>query len=83
MINSSREQIQQAMATGQTFVVGMRWCPYTQRAVHNAPKNAQILFLEDYSDFADTLDWLKQSFQHDTVPLVFIDGEFCGGSEVF
>jgi glutaredoxin len=83
MSNSSRAQIERWISVGQTFVVGMRWCPYTKKAVHNAPSRAQILYLEDYPDFADTLDWVKQKFHHDTVPLVFISGEFCGGSEVF
>jgi glutaredoxin len=74
-------ELRSLLAAGKTFVVGMSHCPYTHRAVSGLGAGTPRFMLDEYDDSSRVLDWLRDEFDHQTVPMIFVDGRFKGGSE--
>lgn len=74
-------RIRDLIANRRTFLVGMEWCQYTLRAASKVLPSTPVIYLDDFSDSNEALDWLKNKYSHETVPFVFIEGRFVGGSE--
>jgi glutaredoxin-related protein len=55
---------------------------HTQKRQSGKAEAEQTLYIEDFQDFTEAIDWLMAEYNgYSTVPMVFIEGEFAGGSE--
>jgi glutaredoxin 3 len=59
------------------------YCPYCQRVMNYLDSNKVSFEKIELSDKPDVYEALKKETGHHTVPQVFIDGKFIGGSDDF
>jgi len=77
-----RHTIVTLMRSDKLFIVGQKWCGYTQKAV-NACAHVPVVYLDEYEDAMSTIDWLHSHYTQRTVPMIFRGKELLGGSEYF
>ena len=65
------------------FVYSATYCPFCTRAkttAQNASSNVGIYELDTEADGDSVRSILSSKFNHHTVPMVFVKGEFIGGN---
>ena len=62
----------------RTIVFGDSLCGFTQAAIRELP-DSDILFFDKQKQGEMMKDYLKTELNHNTVPLIFVKGEFVGG----
>jgi glutaredoxin len=65
---------------GADLIVGATYCKYTTKAIERRPGYYRV-FLDEHTDSARAFQTLQKKYNHFTVPFVFRNGRFIGGSD--